>query len=174
MNDIWMQTLCRESTSSKAWTTSLKTDTKIINSLRSNSMFFVSNTMHSYLRTGWFPAECLHSDIIHAGVLRFISFHLACVKLFCEDMIAGKARASGSRRLCPPPISPRQECVCKIKISVYMKFASLYHGQQLCSCDSASLKRFVKSTWVSNYMLPKEMTLSERKRVMSFLSVFLI
>ena len=33
-----------------------------------------------------------------------------------------------------------------IKISVYMKFASLYHGQQLCSCDSASLKRFVKST----------------------------
>ena len=98
--------------SSKAWTTSLKTDTKIINSLRSNSMFFVSNTMHSYLRTGWFPAECLHLDIIHAGVLRFISFHLACVKLLCEDMIAGKARASGSRRLCPPPISPRQECVC--------------------------------------------------------------
>ena len=61
-----------------------------------------------------------------------------------------------------------------IKISVYMKFASLYHGQQLCSCDSASLKRFVKSTWVSNYMLPKKMTLSERKRVMAFLSVFLI
>ena len=30
-----------------------------------------------------------------------------------------------------------------IKISVYMKFASLYHDQQLRSCDSASLRYFV-------------------------------
>ena len=30
-----------------------------------------------------------------------------------------------------------------IKISVYMKFASLYHDKQLCSCDSASLRYFV-------------------------------
>ena len=99
--------------SSKAWTTSLKTDTKIINSLRSDSMIFVSNTMHSYLRTGWFPAECLHSDIIHAGVLRFISFHLACVKLLCKDMMRREGAGIWIAAALPAAdLSPRQECVC--------------------------------------------------------------
>lgn len=75
-------------------------------------MIFVYNTIHAHLRTGWFPAERLYSDIRSVGVLRFLYMYLEGVKLLCEDMIAGKARASGSRRLRPPPISPRQECVC--------------------------------------------------------------
>jgi len=113
-------------------------------------MIFVYNTIHAHLRTGWFPAEHLYSDIRSVGVLRFLYMYLEGVKLFCEDMLrregAGIWIARRQSLHVKNVFVQESGTMAPIKISVYMKFASLYHSQQLCSCDYASLKRFVKST----------------------------
>ena len=140
--------------SSKAWTTSLKTDTKIINSLRSNSMIFTDNTIYSHLRTVRFPAEGLLYHIISVGVFTFwislLSVCKASLRRYDAPGRRGHLDRGGFARRRSLHVKnvfvQESGTMALIKISVYMKFASIYHGQQLCSCDSASLKRFVKST----------------------------
>lgn len=88
------------------------------------------------------------------GCFAFYQFSLSVCKAFLRRYDApgrrGHLNRGGSARRRSLPVKKlfvqENSTMAPIKISVYMKFASLYHGQQLCSCDSASLKRFVKST----------------------------
>jgi hypothetical protein len=74
-------------------------------------MIFVYNTIHAHLRTGWFPAERLYSDIRSVGVLRFLYMYLEGVKLLCEDMM--RREGAGIWIAAAPPaanLSPSRMC----------------------------------------------------------------
>ena len=92
-------------------------------------MIFVYNTIHAHLRTGWFPAERLYSDIRSVGVLRFLYMYLEGVKLFCEDMLrrAGAGIWIAARRQSLPVkklFMQESSVEITVKVNVYKKIAS--------------------------------------------------
>ena len=85
------------------WISSLNAYTKIINSLRSNSMIFTDNTIYSHLRTVKFPAEGLLYHIISTGVLRFSCNYLDGKRL--SEAMPGMTLAAVLSAAANPPKS---------------------------------------------------------------------
>ena len=77
-------------------------------------MIFVYNTIHAHLRTGWFPAERLYSDIRSVGVLRFLYMYLEGVTLLCEDMMRREGAGIWIAAALPAAdLSTSRMCLCR-------------------------------------------------------------